>query len=294
MVAVQPAQQQLVKSPSGRMVAVQSAQQQVAKSPSGRMVAVQPAQQQVAKSASGRMPAQQPAAAAAAPRPASVSSRITRREDGPRVSKVKRRRKGPELLIAFAVLAVMGVLAGVLYVTRNKQIRDVEQKKAAREETYENNMKLGMDMYMKAEECGVKFVIGKEDESITGDEQKLRAKLFGRFQKDDKIYNVIYDRRYKDKKTKEKNDIKQLFADRTHLETIQARSKQDHDIRLNYVMAENRTFNCVMASKIIPPAPGDTVNQGGTITIIVKAQDDPTFQSARKPPEVDGKPGEKK
>jgi hypothetical protein len=241
---------------------------------------------------SGRQAAQpqvQQVQAAPPQRTNSASSRTTRRDDaasGQSGKKYKPKRGyGKELMYIFGFVAVLGVVALLLYVQKKGQQRERDAEIEKRQSIYEANMKLGYDMYEKAKLAGFKYVTGQEDPDIMADDAKLRQKLFSAFEKDDKIYNVVFDRRYKDKKTKEKIDNKYLYPDKTRIETIQAHSKKERDVALSYGMADGRAQDVVIASENLQAKKDDPVNLGGSITVIVKATRDPIFEAARKPQE---------
>ena len=233
--------------------------------------------------------------------PAAASTRSSRRsavgrpDDGAPVKK-KVRGVGKELMICFGILGFMALTAVVLYIVlsgRNKEIiiRVTEQK-----DIFKRNMKLGFDSYQRAETVGLLYVLGKEP-TATDD------KLFGPFKSDDKIYNVVYDRVYKDRRNQPKTEQKAMHTDRLRVDSIE-KSEEDKDsgVRVKYGLAENKTIPIVIASKMIKGPKDDNANMGGSITVIAKAEADEVFEKAKKPkatpekaekPEKVEKPAEK-
>lgn len=195
---------------------------------------------------------------------------------------------GKELLLCFGVLALMGIGAVVLGVIRSGQAKKVTDIKGERERIFNDNMKLGFDMYQKAETIGLLWVMGKDDKA-TDD------KLFGPFKNDDKVYNIVYDRNYKDKKNASKMEQKAMFPDRLRVEKVE-HGKEDNGIRVSYGLADNKSLCIVLASKPIKPQEGDSANLGGMITIIAKAEQDDFFTKAKtaKSPAEKAKEAEKK
>lgn len=220
-----------------------------------------PSSRQPVASPSGRM------APAASTRP----SRRLAAESGAPVKK-RIRGVGKELMICFAVLSVLAVVAVVLGVIRSRQKRDAARIIKDREEAFEHNMKLGLETYQRAENAGLLFVMGKEQ---TPDE-----KLFGPFKNDDKVYNIIFDRVYKDKKNNVKTEQKAMFVDRLKVESVE-HGREENGIRINYGLAENKTVPIVIARKPVKPAEGDSANLGGNITIIARAEPDEYFEKAK-------------
>jgi hypothetical protein len=273
--AIQPPPQQ---RPSGRLPAQQP-------SGSGRLPVQQPSGsgRLSVQTPSGRLPVQTPSGRMpqAMAAPAAASNRSSRRgsvpvdaAQAPSLSVRKRARGvGKELLICFAVLGFMGVGAVVLGVIRSGQAKKVSVIKDERERIFNDNMKLGFDTYQKAETAGLLWVMGKDDKA-TDD------KLFGLFKNDDKIYNIVYDRNYKDKKNASKMEQKAMVSDRLRIDKVE-RGKEDNGIRVSYGLADNRTRCIVIASKPIKAQEGDSANLGGMITIIANAEQDDFFLKAK-------------
>ncbi|MCY3021826.1 MAG: hypothetical protein NTW87_22685 [Planctomycetota bacterium] len=246
-------------------------------STSGRGQAGIPAGQAVpGNRTSGRAGAQIVPPAAPAPAAGTRSSRRVEAEGGRGgVGGIKKRRRGgPELVIAFGVIALLGVVALVLNVVRTKEQRQVAGEIEVRERTYRENLELGANMYVKAEAAGMLFVMGKEEKASDD-------KLFGPFRNEEKIYNVIYDRNYKDRGKQTKNEQRAMFPDRLRVEKME-RGKEENSLRLNYAYADSKTVPLVIANKSIKAAEGDAANLGGSITVIVKAREDRYFEGGRK------------
>jgi hypothetical protein len=219
---------------------------------------------------SGRMAS--PAASAAR---AGRRSGAVRMDGGPPIKK-KVRGVGKELMVSFGVIGLMAVAALVVYIVVSRSNREKTRWQEEQAKILESNMKLGFDSYQRAENAGLLFVMGK-------DEKAADDKLFGPFRGDDKIYNVLYDRIYKDRRNKPMTEQKAMFADRrTGVGSIE-KFKEENGVRVNYGFAENKTIPIVIARKMIKQTPGDNANLGGEITVIVKAATDHIFENAKKP-----------
>ena len=226
---------------------------------------------------------------AAAPR---ASARTTRRDAAAGIVKPKKvRGVGGPLMMCFGILGFMGLVAGILFVTKSSEKKKVEALKTAEEEKYENNIKLGFEYYQKAETQGLLYCMGKENEALLGDKAKMREKLFAPFVGDDKVYNVLYERRFKDKKAKEKPEQEFLFPERNRIDRTE-KGEMKNEIRVVYGFADNKTIPLVVASKNIKPQEGDQANLNGQITIMVKAEEDHIFKTTRdhKPQPAPGAP----
>jgi len=191
-------------------------------------------------------------------------------------SKRKVRGVGKELMICFGVIAVLAVAAVVLFFVQRSHNVIIIRKIEVLKEIFERNMKLGFDTYQRAENAGLLFVTGKDDKA-TDD------KLFGAFKSDSKIYNVIFDRIYKDKKNQTKTEQRSMFKDRLRIESIESKGREENGVSANYGFAEDKTIPIVVAKKFIKPVQGDSANLGGAIMVIAKAESDDVFENAKKP-----------
>lgn len=211
-----------------------------------------------------------------------ASARSSRRDAGAGIGKPKKQRGvGGALMVCFGALGFLGLVAGILFVTKSSEKKKVESIKNENLERYESNIKLGFDYFQKAETQGMLYCMGKENEALLGDKAKLREKLFAPFVHDEKIYNVLYERRYKDKKAKEKPDQEFLYPERNRIDRTE-KGELKNEIRVVYGFAENKTIPLVVASKTIKPQEGDQANLNGSITVMVKAQEDNIFKTTRE------------
>jgi len=216
-----------------------------------------------------------PAQRTGTPRPTRITG-IEKKQPGAGVRK-KIRGNGQELLICFGVLAAMGLIALLLYSQRTHEQQDADANKQQQEKIFKDNMQRGFDAYKRAESAGLLYV--STGEAATDD------KLFGPFRNDDRVYNVIYDRIFKTPRVPVMTEQKAMSQDRQRFERMEDFSSQDPvtGVRCCYGFAENKGLSVVVASKMIRPKEGDDVNLPGTITIIVRADNDDKFERARHP-----------
>jgi hypothetical protein len=256
-----------------------------APTPSGRMQQQPSASGRMVASASGRSAAPAPASQSARARASVPSGRSARggaAEQGGKPGKYKKRRGGPELIIAFGVISLLGISAAVLGVMRNKQKADVEGTIKTQQDIFDRNIKLASDSFERADQVGRLYVMGKEPNAVPDAKEldpAVKTKLFGSFQTDSNVYNVIYDWNYKDKKQKVKTRQEFLYPDRVRIEKMD-HGKEENGVRFNYGFADGKTTPIIIASKSVKPQEGDQANTGGMITVIVKAEKDNVFEKA--------------
>ncbi|MCY3020419.1 MAG: hypothetical protein NTW87_15475 [Planctomycetota bacterium] len=187
----------------------------------------------------------------------------------------KKKRGGIELLIAFGAIALLGVIALTLYVIGEQKRRAAAGRAAAQEAILQRNMALAGGTYAQAESAGMLFVMGK-------DPGATNETLFGPFRTNEAVWNVIYDRNYKEGRPPAlRTEQRAMFPDRLRFDKVE-HTREDNGVRLNYAFADNMATPVVIASKAIKGADGDTANPGGVITVVVKAENDDRFENAKR------------
>lgn len=280
---------------SGRQGASTSGRQ-VGASVSGRVAAPSASGRVAAPSASGRAPAQAPAvapraasSARMAPQPAAVAptrpsgrkANVSGRGRGGVGGEDQSKKKkgagkgvgGKELLIAFAIIAVLAAVVIVKSMSNNAKIKGIKDAENAKLEAQTKNYESASKLARAAEDRAALMLIGKEE----FDENKH----FGSFKADPSVFNVIYERTYKDKKGEEKHFHKALYPDRLSFVKT-GFGTEENGVRINYALADNKATNVVMAVKNIKLPEGDNLNVSAMITVISKApMEDPRFDLAR-------------
>lgn len=180
---------------------------------------------------------------------------------------------GKELLIAAGGIAVLaGVVMFLAFRNSSKQ-KAVTQAIAAKEEAERANYAAAEEAFRRAEEKGHDLLFGKEEFN--------EAKHFGSFKSDPKIYNVIYERRFKDKKGNEKPTQHAMYPDKLSLMKTEYSMERD-GLRMNYALADGKATNVIIAAKNMKPPEGDTLTVSAQLTVIVRAAvDDDKFNKAR-------------
>lgn len=274
-------------STSGRQAGPSVSGRVAAPSASGRAPAQAPAPAVAQRSASSARVA--PASARMAPQvaaPARASGRkanMSARGGGVDQPKKKKGKAvgGKELLIAFGVIALLAAVVIFKSMSTNSKIKGIEDAKNAKLEAEIKNYEAAEKAVRSAEDKGALLLVGKEEFD--------EAKHFGPFKADPSIYNVIYERTYKDKKGEEKHFHKALHPDKlTFMKT--GYGKEEQGVRINYALAENKTVNVVMGVKNIKLPENDTLNVNAMVTVIVKApMEDARFELAKNAKEQGGK-----
>ena len=156
---------------------------------------------------------------------------------------------------------------------------DIEKKLAAMPAAEKANWKLAIEKMDAADKIGRAWCEGS-DEVTT-------EKLKEAFASDDTVYNVVFERKKKDKRGAEDSTLT-LFVlnDGRNSGTIMVLNFVNDDmpdVHMEYAFVEGRTIPVVRAIKNIAAKEGDSLNLGGSITVLVRAKEDAHFKNARKP-----------
>ncbi|GMV81963.1 MAG: hypothetical protein AMXMBFR7_31470 [Planctomycetota bacterium] len=170
---------------------------------------------------------------------------------------------GMELVILLAVLGLLLVVCGVLYSMKSSEQENYQREVRAEKAAKEKNDELAYAAFQKALSAGAGFVKG-ESEKATNDE------LFASFRSDPTIYNVIFNRQYKDKRNKDQYDQRSMYPERLRVEQYSGGSVKD-GVSITRGMAENKTLPIMIAKKMLNGPEGDKANLGGEILVMVRA-----------------------
>ena len=208
------------------------------------------------------------------------SRRAAADDDPKKPANVSGRKKGrgggTELMIAAGVIVFLGLIALVLHSQRKGEKEQADRDIAAAEKSFNANMQAGFSALGRAENAGFAFVTGK-DTKLSDDQ------LFGPFRTDDRVYNVIYDRNFKDERIPFRSDQKAMSEARLRVERMDTIGREENGAKCCYGFADNRSQPIVIAAKSFKAADGDAVNLGGTITVVVKVETDRKFERAKQP-----------
>ena len=188
--------------------------------------------------------------------------------DENRRSKVARPSKGgipKEFIIAAVVVALLGVGTITAYTIQKGKKDTINRTLETRDATHNANVKVTYDNFMTAFNAGYKWVLGKPDAVNIKDDE-----LFGPL-KTDKVYNVVYSRSFKDKKGKDQSEEKVMYPSRNRIQQLKGGDKKDN-VEMTRGRTEEEKFDVYIAVRNIPPEPGDNVNLGGSIRVIVKTE----------------------
>jgi len=275
-------------STSGRQAPASVSGRAAAPSPSGRMPVAPPTARPASSarmapaapaptSSSGRVSARVAPPPPAAPARASARKSAggigrTRGEDGGKKKKV-RPMGGKELLLAAAGIAILAGIVMFLAFRNSSRQKAANDAVTAAAEAEKNNYDAAEKTFNLAFEKGHNLLFGKEEFN--------EAKHFGGFRSDNNVYNVIYERRFKDKKGNEKPQQNAMYPDKLSLMKTEYGTERE-GIRINYALADGKATNVVIATKNLKPPEGDTLTVSASLTIIVKAPvEDPKFDKAR-------------
>ena len=139
-----------------------------------------------------------------------------------------------------------------------------EKGKQEKEYAKEQNIDRAYSAFKLAERAGLNYVMGRD--AAAKDEV-----LFGTLRGKENIYNIIFYRRFKDMKLKEKLEEKYLDPSRVKAVGTLALLAEKEGIKINEGVAEDDKMPIVIAQKSYPAETGDKINAGGEILVIVKA-----------------------
>lgn len=169
---------------------------------------------------------------------------------------------GTELAIGLGILGVLVVVCIVLYFNKKQEFADFEAEKKAANRAKEENIDRAIAAFRKAEAAGTAFVTSKNDKA-TDDE------LFGSVRGDDTIFNVIYNRQFKDKKRNTQTEQKALHKEL--LNNVGQGGTLASKEGVEILKGKAGETEIVIARKSYMPEKDDKSNLGGEIMVIVKA-----------------------
>ncbi|MCZ7649307.1 MAG: hypothetical protein M5U26_29295 [Planctomycetota bacterium] len=211
--------------------------------------------------ASGR--AESPPARASARASARGSQRGAAEEPKPKGRKRGGGGGGTELAICLGILVVLLVTCGVMWSYRNNERSEFERETRAKKAAQEANEDKAYQAFNRALSVGASFIKG-ENANMTDDE------LFASFRSDPDVYNVIFNRMYKDKRNKDQTDQRTMDKSRLRIKQFGGGSIKD-GISISRGKAENDTMDIMIATKRVNAEEGNKANLGGDILIMVKA-----------------------
>jgi hypothetical protein len=186
-----------------------------------------------------------------------------------------------EMMIAGGGILLIIAICLVIYVVKNGEQRDAKAKIKQQNDLYEANIELGRSELARAEKVGTLFIVGEETVP-----EKDRTKLFGPFEGNKQIFNVIYDRGYMDKKSRNaeaKHDVRMLNDDPERYKfAMLSKGVDEGKLNISYILVNNGKTPAIKAKKVIPGKPNDPANAGGQIEVWVLAQQDDYFERAMK------------
>ena len=171
---------------------------------------------------------------------------------------------GKVLMICLGVTGLLLIVCIVLWVQKSGEKRVYEKGKQEKEYAKEQNIDRAYSAFKLAERAGLNYVMGRD--AAAKDEV-----LFGTLRGKENIYNIIFYRRFKDMKLKEKLEEKYLDPSRVKAVGTLALLAEKEGIKINEGVAEDDKMPIVIAQKSYPAETGDKINAGGEILVIVKA-----------------------
>lgn len=192
---------------------------------------------------------------------------------------------GKELMIAAGILGLLMLTVVFYYFLRSNQKRDVESKLEQRQEMEKSNWKLAKEKSELADQVGHLWIQGGDETS----EDKLKAA----FASDESVYNVIFERKKKDKRGHEDSKVVPAKDGRMgSIGSLNFVNDETSGLHMEYAYVEGKTIPVVKAVRNIGAKDGDPLNLGGTITVLVLAKEDEHFKNAKNAVRAPAKEGE--
>jgi hypothetical protein len=171
---------------------------------------------------------------------------------------------GTELAICLGVIVVLIVAVIFFWMKRDSEFKQYKQEVRLKKKARETNVSRAYKAWQQAYQTGKSFVMGRAPDAKPDE-------LLGPLRSNPDIYNVIFDRSYKDKRNKQAEQQVALDTSRLRVMRYGAATVRD-GIAMYYGMAEGETLPIMLAEKFIEAEKGDKKNLGGKITVIVKAE----------------------
>lgn len=215
---------------------------------------------------------------AESPRPsARTSARSSARESGVRASgrtsqrgdaetsgrrSTRRSNKGDGMVIGIAlgVIALMVVGAIVVYSNNNSKIRDAKATEERIKKAREDNEAAGLKYMQLALEAGAPYIRGDMPDA-------KEDALFGALRGQPDIYNVIFERSYKDRRNKSQTEQKKMNGNTSYNQTCQDWKKEDITIHTG-TSSDGQAL--VVSKRQVAAKEGDKANLGGWVIVMVK------------------------
>jgi hypothetical protein len=198
---------------------------------------------------------------------------------GGRAAGTNRGAGGKELMIAAGGIVLLVVLVAFYYFKNNSDKANVDRIVDERNKIEKDNWKLAKEKMETADSTGRLWCQGAEDIS----EDKLKAPFMG----DDTVYNVVFERKKKDKRGSHEDSKVVTVHEERNSGTIMSLSFSNDttpEVHMEYAFVENKTVPVVRATRHVNAKEGDPLNTGGSITVLVRAKEDDHFKHAKEPP----------
>lgn len=202
-----------------------------------------------------------------------TSGRSSARDSGVRASQrgeadpsgrrsTRKTNKGDGMVIGIAlgVIALMVVGAIVVYSNNKAKLRDAKTTEERIKKAREDNEAAGLKYMQVALEAGAPYIRGETPDA-------KEDALFGTLRGQPDIYNVIFERSYKDRRNKSQTEQKKMNGNTSYNQTSQDWKKEDITIHTG-TSSDGQPL--VVSKRQVPAKEGDKANMGGWVIVMVK------------------------
>lgn len=162
--------------------------------------------------------------------------------------------------IALGVIALMVVGAIVVYSNNNAKIRDAKATEERMKKAREDNEATGLKYMQAALEAGAPYIRGEAPEA-------KEETLFGSLRGQPDVYNVIFERSYKDRRNKSQTEQKKMNGNTSYNQTSQDWKKEDITMHTG-TSSDGQPL--VVSKRQVAAKEGDKANLGGWVIVMVK------------------------
>jgi hypothetical protein len=218
-------------------------------------------------SGSGRSAGVSPSSARVAARGSARSSQRGGAGGSFRGSRRTTKSGGTELIILGSVIGVLAVIVIFVFIWVNNRNQSTLAEKHREERFNKKCRELAISAFARVEKLGRDFVMGKIDPKIS------REELFKDFLSDDTFYNIMFVRRYSQRK-QEGTDPRKMHEEITEVGISNKPIPSEGDLRITFGQAshDKSSEKLVWAEKSFQPDdPKEKVNLGGKVVVLIRA-----------------------
>ena len=169
---------------------------------------------------------------------------------------------GRFLAVFLVVIVLLVVVCASLYMVKESARRRREEVDWRRKVKKDETSLRAYGCFVKAYSTGLSFVTGRKTD-MTDDQ------LFAPFRGDEKVYNVVYTRNFRDQRGRSTFDQRILDKSRTNIQESGTTVSREAVLMKAGKLSDDTPI--MTARRTYAPEPGNTTSEGGEILVIVYA-----------------------